>query len=691
MKPLYVLPTEVLAQIFRPLGNGIIRLWLTGDQHLLHLLSQRNTVTSLKLLLVYGAMRTSRLPAMVNSLIRLTSLTINNLGQRLAHPARLWHALSSLTQLKELTLECKEAEEWLLDPNWPSTDFHSLFDAPDAPCEHQVLSSPASRLRPFAATFPHLELLSLKRARNVLEVEDLHHFPKSITNLSLLGHSQIKENCLPIIHIFPNIRSLHISVSTSAVLTGVLPSSITSLDFGYHPEFEIPSTFWGDCNIIHLAVNLSKSSFAFIPSSVETLRFSAFFPTTDYTQLDYRRFFNLKTLTFASYNSRQAIKAQLPSSVTSLVFANSNLSWSPMTGDSLIHLPPQLQKLHFYSIADASLPFVLQSIKLLAHLTSLKFRHSFTFWDTSHKYLSELPPTLKSLTLWHPLSDAASTKHDVSSSVPHLPRSLTKLCIAQCNLFIASSAIKSLPRDMRRLEMSIALVDDDSLLPSHVLDLPRGISQLKIAFVDCPPTSQLNTSLDSGKPSTLKSSSEAAWTLEMLANLPQGLNHAAFFDCPLTNWTTESLSLLPRSIRHLVLDSGIMSDSSFLGLPSGLNSLYCKGPSPSVSGKCFKLLPQNLVGLHLTETIYIEDKDFLDIPPSLKYLELATVIPTLTKDVINYWPSTLGHLEGGPHFLKVMHTSITSLERSKPLEYYNPSTNALLHKTDIAPFYDMLG
>ena len=239
--------------------------------------------------------------------------------------------------------------------------------------------------------------------------------------------------------------------------------------------------------------------------------------------------------------------------------------------------------------------------------------------------------------------------------------------------------------------MSIALVDDDSLLPSHVLDLPRGISQLKIAFVDCPPTSQLNTSLDSGKPSTLKSSSEAAWTLEMLANLPQGLNHAAFFDCPLTNWTTESLSLLPRSIRHLVLDSGIMSDSSFLGLPSGITSLYCKGPSQSVTGKCFKLLPKNLVGLHLTETIHIEDKDFLDIPPSLKYLELATVIPTLTKDVINYWPSTLGHLDRGPHFLKVMHMSMTSIERSKPLEFYNPSTNALLPKTDIAPFYDMLG
>ena len=182
---LVVLPPEVLQQLTSLLeGFQVILLWRAGNKLLNWKLSTGGGTTEL-VLADHSDLSISRYPKILDSMSRLEKLQISCAGLRICSPNMLWNHLSKLVNLRDLHLDCVEAEEWLLNEEDSVLDFGGVLS------DEWGVSEPAavSRLRPIASTFPRLERLRLCSTKPVLRDSDFADFPEYITSLCVQGQT----------------------------------------------------------------------------------------------------------------------------------------------------------------------------------------------------------------------------------------------------------------------------------------------------------------------------------------------------------------------------------------------------------------------------------------------------------------------------------------------------------------------
>lgn len=301
---LSTLHPHILALILDKVGGiSLIRLWLTGDRQLHHVLS-RGGVQSANFTLSSGSHRTSRLPGVIRFFSGLTSLTIMAPWKRIAHPQRLWDTISVLSQLKNLKLSFHGAEEWLF---YPSEDFARLGSCwllDDSPAESTAsieaeAQVPAGlELRPLESTFPLLESLSLTSPKSLLTIAHLRFLPKTLRVLKLISNGNIDSTAISHLHIFPYLHTICLGAANNNLVEGILPPSVTSLEIGSSedgPHLNIPRTFWGSSQIIKVYAALDLNSILALPSTVERLQYLAV-GTEEWSSVDLTHLSSLRHL-----------------------------------------------------------------------------------------------------------------------------------------------------------------------------------------------------------------------------------------------------------------------------------------------------------------------------------------------------------------------------------------------------------
>lgn len=455
---------EVMLGILDSLSpTWIINLWLTGARQLRFLLSERASITSLTLRGLDGLFTPSRLPGMLASLKSLTSLSISLHRRRIADSKRIWSCLSHLSKLKSLLLDFDFADEWMFD-------LSKLDAKPSSNLEAYVINrSHFAKIRPLAATFPHLESLEMTSTRaTLLSHEHVSALPPSLTTLKLYFFPYFdEESLIDMESSLPRLTTLVIDAPICGVLKHPLPPSLTSLTFTRAYDVDALPSFWTNCNLVELAINLNLAPLAHLPPSLEILTlFRLDAPAPVLAHLPRLRCLNVTGHT--NYNTfHWPVDATSSPVIEKLQYRPSN-----STNDLDLKLIPRTLKslnIHWSSNAD---PTAIAS--LLTCCTGLTELEMFAPLSFRSEHLLGLPATLTSLKY------ASLVTLNVGPAILKLPRSLKTLRFV--NGGVSSSFLCHLPGSLVDFQIGVLFSEQfaDSERADHILQLPRSITKLQL-------------------------------------------------------------------------------------------------------------------------------------------------------------------------------------------------------------------
>lgn len=645
---LNTLPPETLGEILGWIGGGvnILRLWLTGDRKLHHLIKNRGALRSATFLSPWGGPLYCRLPGMLYSLTHLRELCITSFN-RVATPLQLWNTISTLYNLRSLRLEISEAELWLMD--LPAKD-HEISSAISESLEgsviHPTLLSPDAKLRPIADTLPLLEILYLGTKVCVLNPAHIPHFPKSLTSLKLPQNSTFDHNTLPLLHHLPNLHLIWLFIPEHTDFSSlILPPQITSLRLNSHGRtLTIPRSFWKLSTFIaSFQATIDLVSAAALPSVIEDLCLeeasgmagAIHHVPPSVTKLNltslYTHTLDKMLIAWPSNLKRLSLNLQsddLPQhSLQTLQSAN-----------FVFPFQKSLQQVYI-THAGLSSALLLNSLKLVPTLRSLTIC-SFSEPSYTLESLQDLPKSLNYLNLhWFYRHKGELQSINIDTVLPQFPPNLTFLSLTE-RFFMTSWGTRHIPKSLQALEIALGLADDDSVLPSHMGNLPRSLTSLQLYFPQqiAPLGPKNNGSPMKGNfdQFAIRPYSATQWTPAMLSNLPRAsltrLTIAQHNGPPITHptevsstiWNYEALSSLPPTIRDLYIAEGFMDDQAIAGLPPNLTTFRFEGAISKLSGECFKLLPRRLVSLKLGRIQRpLSDAHLAHLPPRLWELRLG--------------------------------------------------------------------
>ena len=598
MSTLITLPPEVLRSIVNNLsGDWLVNLWLTGSRPLHQLLSIRSGVTSVILNKPNGILSTARLPGMLGSLINLTSLTFKSDSFVKEDPNRLWDNISKLHQLRTLSITLQDADAW-------------MYEVPPPPW---TPDNPLQILRPLAATFPHLESLTLVAKERSFRLTDLPFLPRSLTRLALPNAHSFDEQSFEHLAAYPNLVDLHINLMSGCDLQKTkLPSSLTSFRCGGVKSY--PKSFWGEAKLVSLTVSVKESHLPDLPTTLENLVLNGrFTPPVDLTHLPNLRHLEsylerppaflcspgapLRSIPTIVIRSLDQPFPALPPLLTDLTIITalpepfSMLSIMKAIGDQLKRLETLSVKAPRSTTKDMADVFQFMP----STLKSLKWDQNWT--HISHDdYFKMLPSGLTALEA--PLLD---------SQLCLLPRhTLTNLSV---NLYVDTEA-----------PVSYCMPDGSSVFPSTISTLTLRLPSFK-RDLDANSVDKLLNALPlpSITDFRLLQTGNAHWTLEMTKRLNPSL------DClilQIRSLESGSIAALPKVLDTLSLFSEDMENP----------------PQPFLTGDELKHLPRSLRYLTLSGALFtFEDEHLADLPPRLNYLNLASC-QTFTANAINFLP-----------------------------------------------------
>ena len=658
---LNTLPSDALGQILAWMSGGsdIIRLWLTGDGKLHHMLKNRGALRSATFKCPWNGPLYCRLPGMLHSLSLLRELSITSF-YRVAAPSRLWNTLSTLTGLRSLHLDIPEAETWLLMSIDPLESLPFLFDSLDDPIPSSTssnLHSTKTTLCPIADTFPNLERLHLEGKRSVLTLAHIPLLPKSLKALKLPNNLNFNEKTLNELHFLPNLNTIWLNIAPETPLSDmILPPQITSLRFISSLDLFIPASFWSlSSHLVNLTGRFQPESLEALPSTIEKFNLYDHTSAGIATRLLPKNLTHLVQFAVSARNLATEV-AELPASLKRIrlrlknensVDYNAAASRSSIIDPSaLIHFPKQLRHV-FIWYAQQSSVLLMESFKILPCLQTICLC-SDGDPNFNVESLIGLPRSLVSLELEWKYSfvraEGMVSVHNADAALPHLPPNLTKLALPASKFFITTWNFGLLPKSLKLLEVAIGLADDQSLLPSHFGQLPRSLQILKLlprsASSNAKPVSSSSSSTTTTtSPSSLPSSSPSSpivtigpigpisddhLTTEVLSNLPRACLKELLLTASSagTLWSRPLLASLSPHIQVLRLVQGTIVDQAILGLPSDLVSFTHNSVLTTLSGECFSNLPRRLVSLDIRGVDYLSDKHLHSLPPRLWSIHL---------------------------------------------------------------------
>lgn len=483
---------------------------------------------------------------------RLTSLTIQADGLRLAHPSTVWRCISRLSDLRKLDLSFKEAEEWLFDVDAEVPNLEDLFS--ESSTANAALPI-VPQLRPIAQTFKSLEWLRLASGRPKLRNAHFEKFPPSLTHLDVGGCAEVDVGLALFISKLPRLTSLtYPSRSLDGTpLNPPLPSNITQLRFRseFTSTHAVTASIWSKHqSLTALNVNVDASQLVNLPL-LQKLKISSF---RDRKGLSFAHMPNLRELHSQASLSARHIDT-LPKTLTSLRMISIHSKSAFTSAVSL----PNLRTLH---LADGQ--FEAKDLEALPQtLTDLQLpRGSFTL----DPYASKLPP------------------------------GLTHLHFMETGTFKLSS-LRLLPRSLKRLAVTILLPSPSS--PTILQDLAGVPPHLEMLTLDHAPApiQRRNARDDVSKDPPI-----LGWTVSMVEQVTKAtdgyLTHLELWRMPPATWTAEHCAALPRQLRILNLSLCLLPNSSLPNLPPSLRELTLRpstdSPKETMTSEGFQLLPRRL-------------------------------------------------------------------------------------------------
>lgn len=636
-----------------------------------------------------------RLPTMLYSCRRLTSLKIHASSARLALPEQLWNLLSTLSALQHLHLECLEADEWLFEPEI-DPDFSAILFGEEedsvSPNAHPS-STPTSRvLRPIAEAMPNLEYLHLETRHAHFEPHHIPFLPKSLTYLELPCNERMTAVSLPYYHECPNMRTIRVLVTHHEQITGVLAPSITSVSFWGGANLAIPSTFWKDCNLIEFFGDATAETIKQLPKSVEIVKCAGLWHTQHWSSHDCMELLkaislpNLKYLKFPNNydldrRTKQWTPFPSPTIETLHLFGSYQHFTHVLDVEPRMKLPTMLQTLIVDEITRPAALFA--GLAELSSLTFLQFQVRGQCFE-SPDFLTNLPESLTHLDYkdaWGSNVVGSVEPILINSAIPKLPRKLQRFTICNRLFYMTSGAIKDLPKHLNIL--SVAVVFDADCEPQeHILELPRYIATLNIIHA-LPLAERFNSrSIGPVSPTkTLKGNVDnSKWTFDMFKNLPlQSLTTLSIMNTANTCWTSEMMKLLhPTDLGYLRFNRGVFEEDAVASLPRGLTSFLYEGDTP-LSGKCIPNLPPRMVRLTLPETFDVDEKELTLLPSQLYSLTLSQKLPHLNELSARFLPASVCLVAHEGNVLYRGLRSLISAARSAPLD--DRSSKRVQHTT----------
>ena len=460
VSPIETLYPDALRQIVEYLSpTWIVNLWLTGSVFLRTSLAKRGALTKLRLAYPEGFFSTSRLPGMIASFDKLTCLSITGLITRITTPLRMWKCLSQLHLLKTLKLHCVEADEWMFEPCELEVDLTCFSFDDDEPSSHNAPTIP--KLRPLATTYPHLETLDINHMRlRRLQNEHLLELPPTLTWLQLQTFDLLDEKCLAYTQNLPKLATVKLYAKECSDLTGIIPSSITSLTISSHHAVDCPPSFWAGSSVIEVDIPFSLDAIASLPPSIEKLYVRR--ASHPGAHIDICHLPRLKHLTVSNHDV----------SLNALTPLESLDYYSGTPSIPIECVSTRLKSIYFSWYGSGSfnlLPWVNTMSSLTKALISCKA-------DLKASDLCDLPQTLTSLEWYQSMYGGHPIPLD--DAVDKLPRGLQQLSFTSSPLYISSSAFHKLPRSLRSLSMKHHFASNLSpeVCASHVKQLPRSMT-----------------------------------------------------------------------------------------------------------------------------------------------------------------------------------------------------------------------
>ena len=585
---------EILSQILNDIpATWLVNLWLTGSRPLHYAMSSRGGVTSIILQTIQSAYSPSRLPGMVSSLTRLTSLTISS-PDRVADPWRLWMCLTSLQELQYLKLCLPDAEECLFHPLNESGDVSSLFDD-----ECLAFQSSEPRLRDLKTAFPNLQTLIVESYGTTLLVdEDLASFPQSLTRLELPVSTNLTFNCLCSLASLPRIASLTLQITKTPPkpkLEGfVLPKTITRLKLCNRvlPRLEFPASFWNGCSITNLSIPRILAS-SCIPETIEEM-------ITEDIDFPIARYPSLKRLTISrastSIGKECHLLALAESKLETLIMPK--LIWN-LPGFCKF-IPTSLTHLEL-KVRSYPSPPLQETMDAIGECKGLIYLLIELPADLLPSHFANLPASLKTLIWWF-VHFKGVARSELAAS---LPKGLTTLEISSSDngLYFHPSALGFLPMNLTSLKCGISFEEG-------IEDFTGFPKALRVLELHC---SNNLYSASFGVPADI---------FKACAMLP--LQTLKIMSLNPIEYSLKTLRLLPQDLYRLHIASGLTLRGSFAALPSGLRYLDIGSHSTSsIRGAELKDLPRNLASLRWHGFALLADESLGLLPPNLTFLSLS--------------------------------------------------------------------
>ena len=623
----------------------VMELWLTGSVPLRHLLSQR--VSKLSLTAANSSdLSSGRWPRFISELSKLSSLTIYADNKRLAKASYIWECLCQLSDLKQLSITCAEAEDWLFTEDDFNLALPLIFD-PEA---EDLIDSHPPEFRPIAEKFLKLESLTLKGDNDRLRPEHLDKLPVSLTHLDLSNNAQMQPSCFTALSKLPLIRSVALSFGLASHIDEQVkcPPTITNLEMRTNVPLTVPANFWNGCTeLLRLVGLFTLESLLLLPTTLKHLEspWSSRPLPNSFEHLPRLKSLKIATGVMSDCN--------FPSfSPTSKIEA---LDVSRPTTESgvgqLLPLATSLTSLssNWTLKRSASAQSMLEELMRFSNLRSLNLIMTCPILA---QWFEILPP---SLTRFRILASGDSYSGDIPEiaiNTSKLPRSLRILIVENLTYVrLQPNSYASLPPYLEVLEVHLAPPDQSKAGASKAQPtsspqrLPRYLRELRVTH--------------------------ASSDLVFLEGLD--ILHTLEVECvQKTNWTREMSEKLPRSLSYLSVTTATIQRNSVEALPQSLRSLFLyHQPAQdidNISSKDFGLLPRNLVTLRCNYQS-VTNSDLAMLPATLGLLTMKAS-PEMTPEAWNFLPRSCqweaGYSAESRKTLQSLQTDIKSRPIAEP-------------------------
>ena len=590
----------------------VMELWLTGSVPLRHLLSQR--VSKLSLSAANSSdLSSGRWPRFISELSKLSSLTIYADNKRLAKASYIWECLCQLTHLKQLSITCAEAEDWLFTEDDFNLALPLIFD-PEA---EDLIDSHPTEFRPIAEKFLKLESLTLKGDNDRLRPEHLDKLPVSLTHLGLPSNTQMQPSCFTALSKLPLIRSVALSFGLASHIDEQVkcPPTITNLEMRTNVPLTVPANFWNGCTeLLRLVGLFTLESLLLLPTTLEHLesQWSSRPLPNSFEHLP--RLKSLKIATgvmsdcnFPSLGPASKIEALDVRRPTTQTDAGQLL---PMT-TSLTSLSS-----NWTLISSVSAQSMFEELMRFSNLRSLNLAMKCPILA---QWFEILPPSLTRFSI-RPDGESFPGDTNIAINTSKLPRSLRILIVENLTyVLLQANSYAYLPPYLEVLQVYLAPPDQAKAGASKAQPtsspqrLPRYLRELRVT--------------------------QASSDLSFLEGLD--ILHTLEVECvQKTNWTREMSEKLPRSLSYLSVTTATIQRNSVEALPQSLRSLllYYQPVQDidKISSKDFGLLPRNLVTLRCNHH-KATNSDLAMLPATLGLLDM-TASPEMTPEAWNFLP-----------------------------------------------------